>query len=56
MRVMQQLIVNGRAIRDRHNLSMRTPLPEVTLVHMQSSALAAVTRTSSYVSDELNVR
>ena len=32
MRVMQQLIVNGRAIRDRHNLSMRTPLPEVTLV------------------------
>ena len=56
VKVMQQVIVNGRAVRDRHNLSMRTPLPEVTLVHMQSSALAAVTRTSSYVSDELNVR
>ena len=56
MKVMQQVIVNGRAIRDRHNLSMRTPLPEATLVHKDAAALQAVTRTEAYISDELNVR
>lgn len=56
MRVMQQVIVNGRAVRDRHNLSMRTPLPEVTLVHKDPAALGAVLRTQAYIAEELNVR
>ena len=56
MKVMQQVIVSGRAIRDRHNLSMRTPLPEVTLVHKDASALSAVKRTAKYIEEELNVR
>ena len=56
VKVMQNVIVNGRAIRDRHNLSMRTPLPEVTLVHRDAAALAAMKRTEAYVLEELNVR
>jgi len=56
VKIMQQVIVNGRAIRDRHNLSMRTPLPEVRLVHLEQRALDAIKRTESYIADELNVR
>ena len=56
MAVMQQVIEKGRGIRDRHNLSMRTPLPEVTLVHQDPAALRAIARLQSYVADELNVR
>ena len=56
MAVMQQLIELGRAIRDRHNLSMRLPLPELTLVSRDPAALAAVKRLEAYISDELNVR
>ena len=56
MKVMQEVIVNGRAIRDRHNLSMRTPLPEVTLVHKDAAALASINRLTEYVAEELNVR
>jgi len=53
---MQEMIVAGRAIRDRHLLSMRTPLPEVTLVHQDQAALDAVHLTEAYIKDELNVR
>ena len=56
VKVMQSVIVNGRAISDRHNLSMRTPLPEVTLVHRDGVALEAIKRTEAYVLEELNVR
>ena len=30
---MQQVVENGRAIRDRKKLNMKIPLPEVILVH-----------------------
>ena len=56
MKVMQQVIERGRGIRDRHNLSMRTPLPEVTLVHREASAVDAIKRLEQYVKEELNVR
>ena len=56
IKVMQQVIVTGRAIRDRHNLGARTPLPEVTLVHQKDAALSAVKRTQAYIQEELNVR
>ena len=41
VRHMQDVILRGRAIRDRHNLSMRTPLKEVTFVHREPAALEA---------------
>ena len=53
---MQEMIVAGRAIRDRHLLSMRTPLPEVTLVHQDKAALDAIHLTEAYIKEELNVR
>ena len=56
MVVMQQVIEKGRGVRDRHNLSMRTPLPEVTLVHKDRAALEAVKRLEGYIREELNVR
>mmetsp|Transcript_53428 Transcript_53428/g.138158 ORF Transcript_53428/g.138158 Transcript_53428/m.138158 type:complete len:588 (-) Transcript_53428:341-2104(-) len=57
MAIMQQVIEKCRGIRDRHaNLSLRTPLPEVTLVHQNPAALEAVKRLQSYIADELNVR
>lgn len=56
VRVMQGIIEKGRAIRDRNDLGMRTPLPEVTLVHKDAAAIAAVKRLESYILDELNVR
>ena len=54
--VMQNVIVYGRTIRDRHLLSMRTPLPEVTLVHKDPAKLAAARRLERYIKEELNVR
>jgi len=56
MAIMQQIIEKGRGVRDRHKLSMRIPLPEVTLVHCDQGALGAVKRLQSYISEELNVR
>lgn len=56
MAIMQQIIEQGRTIRDRHKISMRTPLPGVVLVHSESSAMAAVARLKNYIIDELNVR
>ena len=53
---MRQVIEKGRAIRDRHNLNMRTPLPEVTFVHREADALRAVDTLQAYVAEELNVR
>jgi len=35
---------------------MRTPLPEVRLVHLEQRALDAIKRTEAYIADELNVR
>jgi len=56
MAIMTQVIEKVRIIRDRHKLSMRTPLPSVTMIHMQQDALDAVTRLSTYIKEELNVR
>ena len=54
--MMQEVIVAGRAVRDKNLLSMRTPLPEVTLVHQDQAALDAMRLTEQYLKDELNVR
>jgi len=56
VRVMQAVIEKGRGMRDRNKLSMRTPLPEVTLVHKDKAAIDAIRRLETYIMDELNVR
>ena len=53
---MQEITVVGRAIRDKNLLSLRTPLPEVTLVHQDQAALDACKLTEAYIKEELNVR
>eukprot|EP00965_Chrysotila_dentata_P161064 5318160-Pleurochrysis_carterae.AAC.2 len=53
---MQQVIERGRTVRDRNNLSMRTPLPTATFVHSNAAALASIDKLSAYVMEELNVR
>jgi len=50
------VIEKGRTLRERHTLSTRTPLPEVTLVSGEEGALRALRSLSEYVAEELNVR
>ena len=56
MQMFQEVIVAGRTLRERHNLKTRTPLPEVTLVHMKDASLESIRRLEAYVKEELNVR
>lgn len=56
MAAMRQVIEKVRVIRDRHKLGTRTPLPSVTFIHKDQNALDAVTRLTSYIAEELNVR
>jgi len=46
----------GRTMRERHNLKMRTPLPDAIVLHMNRPALESIQRVESYVLEELNVR
>ena len=56
MKMMQTLIEKGRAIRDRHGVSLRVPLPTITLVHCSQASLTAIEKLRDYVMEELNVR
>jgi len=53
---MQTICEKGRALRDKIKMSMKIPLPEVTLVHRDPTALAAVETLGEYIKSELNVR
>jgi isoleucyl-tRNA synthetase len=46
----------GRALREKHKLKTRQPLARVTIVHHETSALAALERHRELIADELNVR
>lgn len=52
---MQSAIENGRLIRDRKNLSLKTPLKSVTLVDNDPQALKDFEEVQSYIIEELNV-
>ena len=52
---MQSAIENGRLIRDRKNLSLKTPLSSVTFVDNDPQALKDFQEVSSYIIEELNV-
>ena len=51
---MQSAIETGRLIRDRKNLSLKTPLYTVTLIDEDPSALQDFKEVQSYIMDELN--
>jgi isoleucyl-tRNA synthetase len=51
---MQSAIENGRLIRDRKNISLKTPLASVTLIDMDQVALKDFKEVESYIKEELN--
>jgi len=51
---MQSAIETGRLIRDRVNMSLKTPLQSVTLIDADPVALADFQEVASYITDELN--
>jgi isoleucyl-tRNA synthetase len=53
---MQSVIELGRTIRERKNLSLKTPLKELVVIHRDPQFHADVRALESYISEELNVR
>jgi isoleucyl-tRNA synthetase len=53
---MQSVIELGRTIRERKNLSLKTPLKELVVIHSDPQFHADVRALESYISEELNVR
>lgn len=51
---MQSAIENGRLIRDRNNISLKTPLASVTLIDMDPVALKDFAEVEYYIKEELN--
>ena len=51
---MQSAIENGRLIRDRKNISLKTPLASVTLIDMDPVALKDFKEVENYIKEELN--
>uniref|UniRef100_A0A7S2FMG0 isoleucine--tRNA ligase n=1 Tax=Haptolina brevifila TaxID=156173 RepID=A0A7S2FMG0_9EUKA len=56
MAIFHEVIMAGRTMRERHNLKMRTPLPDAIVLHMHRPALESIQRVEPYVLEELNVR
>lgn len=53
---MQSVIELGRTVRERKNLSLKTPLKELVIIHSDPQYQADVKALESYITDELNVR
>ncbi|KAJ2615173.1 isoleucine--tRNA ligase [Coemansia sp. RSA 1365] len=53
---MQAVIELGRVARERNNVSLKTPLAELVVVHPNPEYLDDVRGLSSYVTEELNLR
>ena len=51
---MQSAIETGRLIRDRKNISLKTPLNSITLIDQDLVALGDFEAVKSYIMDELN--
>jgi isoleucyl-tRNA synthetase len=51
---MQSAIENGRLVRDRKAISLKTPLSCVTLVDTDEQALSDLASVQDYIKDELN--
>ncbi|KAJ2805982.1 isoleucine--tRNA ligase [Coemansia guatemalensis] len=53
---MQAVIELGRIARERNNISLKTPLAELVVVHPSAEYLDDVRGLSSYITEELNLR
>ncbi|KAI8991041.1 isoleucyl-tRNA synthetase [Mycotypha africana] len=53
---MQAVIELGRTIRERKNISLKTPLKELVIIHSDPQYHADVKALESYIIEELNVR
>jgi isoleucyl-tRNA synthetase len=53
---MQTVIELGRTIRERKNISLKTPLKELVVIHSDPQYHADVKALENYISEELNVR
>ena len=53
---LQSVIELGRTIRERRNISLKTPLKEVIVLHKDQSYLDDVRSLEFYVKEELNIR
>ncbi|CAO3681379.1 hypothetical protein G6F70_004113 [Rhizopus microsporus] len=53
---MQAVIELGRTIRERKNISLKTPLKELVVIHSDSQYHADIKALQSYILEELNVR
>ena len=54
--LMQTVVELGRKIRDRRNLSLKSPLMEVVILSQQLEKISKITDVESYVMEELNVK
>ncbi|PVU93953.1 hypothetical protein BB559_003119 [Furculomyces boomerangus] len=53
---MQSVIELGRFVREKNNISLKTPLSELVVIHSDPQYLEDIRQLSSYVTDELNLR
>jgi isoleucyl-tRNA synthetase len=51
---MQSAIENGRLVRERKNINLKTPLSKMTLVDVDDKALLDLLAVQEYIKDELN--
>jgi isoleucyl-tRNA synthetase len=51
---MQSAIEKGRLIRDRKNISLKTPLSSLTIIDADLTALKDFEEVQSYIMEELN--
>jgi len=54
--ILQSCVDLGRVIRDKVNIPMKYPLPEVVVIHKDQSILNDVIKLEQYVQEELNVK
>lgn len=53
---MQSVIELGRTVRERKNISLKTPLKELVIIHSDPQYQADVKALETYITEELNVR
>ncbi|GFE53282.1 isoleucyl-tRNA synthetase family protein [Babesia ovis] len=55
VRIMQQVILLGRTVRERRRVSLKTPIAGLKVIHENEQVLSAVRELETWVKDELNV-
>lgn len=56
MELFEETILLGRALRSEHDVKLRQPLSQITVVYADESALKNLKKLDKYIRDELNVK